>query len=396
MCSKAIAAINILSLHPHDDARVFGRHARSLAEVSELVRIIAPGAPPGTRDGVEFISVPAARNRFETFGVSLLRLLRAHLENPAPIVCITDAALLPLFPVLAALGYRLVYDVHEDYAGMMSHRDWIPRRIRRVTGVVVDRLEGWLSVPAAGILAATNPLLDKFSHSLRTAVYNVPDLSVIERGRLCKTPASRREFDVVHLGVINEARLRFLLEAFERVRARRGSLRALFIGLRPHLHPIVREYFDEGTVHVLDNVPHDEVFPLLGTCGLGVNAHPWLHPHLAVAVPVKVFEYFACGCGLVTSHLPELEGLLLDEDVERIAIVHGADAGRYGDAIADALDDPVALDRNARELQDGVLENYSWERERERLWAFFEDVDASPRFGIRDLRRLLTRARRTP
>ncbi len=387
-------SVTILTLHRSDDSRVFARQARTLAQVTGCVRLITPRGQPGYLGGVEVEVVPAPGSRAENFLWTPWRLLRAALRRPTRFFFLHDAPLLYLVPLLWALGFDVVYDVHEDYANMLRHRDWIPPPLRAPAGVLARYYEKTCARLARAVVTATAPLLEGFPHGEKVVLHNLPTLDLIENGARQTTPCSQREFDVVHLGSLSDRRLDFFARVVESVVVMRPGLRVLVIGLLPHQVPRLRNRFPEGLLTIVERAPHAEVPGLLGRCRIGVDIHPWLLPHLALAVPVKVFEYMACGCAVVTSHLPEFERLLEPEDLARITVVHGDDPSAYARAVVGLLQRHADLDETGRALQRRVAERYTWDRERERLVRLFRRLSETPesRRG-RWVRRLLAGGR---
>ncbi len=381
--------ITILTLHRADDARVFSRQARTLAEAGWRVRLVTPWGRSGTTDGVEVVAVPAPRSRAENFLVTPWRLMVEFLRRPTPFVYLHDAPLLILAPVMGALGFEVVYDAHEDYGNMLRHRDWIPRPLRGLAGRAAGVYERGFARAATAVVAATTPLLDPFPHREKVALYNLPTQEMIQEGARQTTPCRQREFDVVHLGSLSDVRLDFFARVVEALGSERPDLRVLVIGLLPHQVAVLRARFAVNRMTIIERAPHAEVPALLGRCKVGVDVHPWLLPHLAVAVPVKVFEYMACGCAVVTSHLPEFERLLDPEDLALVRVVCGHDPVAYAQAVAQLLADPEALDHMARTLQRRVAERYTWDCERGKLVDLFGRLAArtEPR-RARWLRRL--------
>lgn len=370
--------VTILTLHRADDARVFARQARTLAVAGWVVRLVTPRGRSGTVDGVEVVAVKAPRSRAENLLAVPWRLLWEFLRRPTRFAYLHDAPLLALAPVLRALGFDVVYDVHEDYANMLRHRDWIPPPLRAPAGFLAGTYEKSCARLARAVVTATAPLLDGFPHREKEVVYNLPTRDLIENGARQTTPCSRREFDVVHLGSLSDPRLDFFARVVESLVGMRPGLRVLVIGLLPHQVPRLRNRFPEGLVTIIARAPHAEVPGLLGRCKVGVDIHPWLLPHLALAVPVKIFEYMACGCAVVTSHLPEFERLMAPEDLGRIAVIQGDDPTAYARAVAGLLGRPADLDETAQSLRRRLSERYTWDREREKLVELFARVSARP------------------
>lgn len=371
-------AITILTLHRADDARVFSRQARTLAEAGYRVRLVTPKGRSEMVDGVEVVAVAAPRSRAETFVSTPFRLLREFLRRPTRFVYLHDAPLLTLVPVLRALGFDPIYDAHEDYANMLRHRDWIPKPARGIAGRLAGVYERAFSLPVRAVVAATAPLLDHFPHADKVALYNLPTRDLIEAGAAQVTRVAEREYDVVHLGSLSDPRLDFFARVVEALTGMRPHVKVLVIGLLPYQAPVLRKRFPRTTATIVERAPHADVPGLLGRCKVGVDVHPWLLPHLAVAVPVKVFEYMACGCAVVTSCLPEFERLLDPADRALLRVVQGDDPAAFARTIADLLDDPAALEDTGDVLRRRLAERYTWDREREKLLDLFARVSTHP------------------
>ncbi len=371
-------SITILTLHRADDARVFARQARTLAGMAPVVRLTTPRGRSGRVDGVEVVTVREPRSRAEGFLVAPWRLLREFLRRPTRFVYLHDAPLLTLAPVLRALGFDVVYDAHEDYGNMLRHRDWIPGPLRGVAGRAAGAYERGLARSCRAVVAATAPLLDAFPHREKVSLYNLPTRDLVEAGARQTTPVAEREFDVVHLGSLSNVRLEFFMRVVQALARMRPDLRVLVIGLLPDQVPALRAGFPEDRLSIVERAPHAEVPALLGRCKVGVDVHPWLLPHLAVAVPVKIFEYMACGCAVVTSRLPEFERLLDPDDLALFRVVEGDDPVVYARTLDGLLGDREALDATARALQRRVAERYTWDRESGKLADLFARLSAQP------------------
>ena len=93
-----------------------------------------------------------------------------------------------------------------------------------------------------------------------------------------------------------------------------------------------------GGCEVLGKVPHEQVPALLGNARVGLDVHPWLSPHLLPAFAVKVCEYMACGCAVVASAMPVLDGLLARSGLEPSSMIRieGGEPEDYARAVGPA------------------------------------------------------------
>lgn len=365
--------VNVLSTgHVATDHRLFDKEGRSLADAGVAVRIFADHPARERCNGVELVPIDRGSGRMTRFLVAPWRAFRAARKHPAPIVHIHDAELLQICPLLKLCGQPIiVYDVHEDFGNLMLRRDWIPKPIRMMARGMLIAAEHVLAASVDGIVSVTQSLADKFSRHPRLALYNLPSRAFIARAGEAAAPPSQRPIDVMHLGVLTNERMEFLAAALDGLLQLRPAASFRIVGPLPHQVEWLRSRFAEANADIRGKVPYDEVPGMVRACKMGVNVHPILYPHLKVAVPVKVLEYMACGCGVVTSWLPELDALLADETKADLTILRDTGPEAYGNALADWISDADRLDEASARLMVAARERYSWESQAAKLPAFY-------------------------
>jgi glycosyltransferase involved in cell wall biosynthesis len=358
----------------HDalDHRIFDKQARTLAEHFP-VRVVAWHSHDETRQGVRITALGPYHTRLDRF---LRRPLTGVLaaRGPGPrVVILHDAELLVWAPLARALGWRVIYDAHEDFTQLMLRRTWIPRLLR----TAVSRLgvvEKQLSASCDGVLGATAALVENFDHPRRLAVHNLPTLEFLAAASVTSLPMAEREFDVVHLGTLSDERLDFLIAVLRELLAVRPQSTALVLGLTGLQARRVLAELPAKSVTGIGMVPYARIPRFLGACRIGLDVHPILYPHLRVAVPVKVFEYMANGAAVVTSYLPELHRLLGPEGVRQVVTVTEGNHAAYAVELARLLDDPERLSSTQAALSKLVRERWNWGAEEEGLVRFVSSI----------------------
>lgn len=376
MATDGPLTINVLSSgHFATDHRLFDKEGRSLVSAGFRVRIFAKHGEREHRDGVELIPIDPGKGRLTRFLVMPWRLFRAARREPAPIVHIHDAELLQICPLLKLCGQRvIVYDVHEDFGNLMLRREWIPGPIRALVRSILVGAEHVLIWWVDGIVSVTKTLVEKFPRHPRIALYNLPSRAFILAAGEGAAPPSQRPVDLIHVGVLSDERMAFLTAVLERLLADRPQTTFRIVGPMPRQVAWLRERFSGGGADIRGKVPYAEVSGLMRECKLGVNVHPILYPHLLGAVPVKVLEYMACGCGVVTSWLPELDALLTGETKAHMTVLRDEPPEAYASALASWLDDSARLDAAGDALRAGVRDRYHWESEAKKLPDFYRDL----------------------
>lgn len=372
----------VSSGHTALDQRVFYKEAVSLAGAFPRVRVVAAHGRDETCEGVHITALPVMRFRMARFLAQPIRCFRAARGAGARVIILHDAELVFWAPLVRALtGWKLIYDVHEDFPQLLRRRRWIPGPLRDAVGWGVDWLEQRASRACVAVTGATQTLVEHFPHEQRAALYNLPVRAFVDEARAMARPHEAREYDVVHVGTLSEARLDFLCAVLDAMLDHRPSATALVVGVRPEQHELLTARYPDARVHVLEKVEYARIAAYLGNARVGLNIHPVLHPHLACAVPVKVFEYLAAGCPVVTSHLPELARLLGDAGDDVVTTLRSDDPAAYAAALEGLLADPARSARRGAAAMRLVRERWNWESEAEKLIALVRAVIGRPAAG---------------
>jgi glycosyltransferase involved in cell wall biosynthesis len=362
----------VSSGHRALDHRIFDKEARTLAKHFR-VRVVAWHPRDETRQGVQITALAPYHSRIDRFLRRPLTCYRAARGEGPRVVILHDAELLVWAPVARALGWRVIYDAHEDFSQLMLRRKWMPGALRPVVGRL-GVVEKQLSAACAGVMGATQALVENFDHPRRLAVHNLPTREFLATARATALPMAEREFDVVHLGTLSDERLDFLIGVLHETLALRPSATALVLGLTGSQARRLRAEFSTASVTLIGKVSYARIPRFLGTCRIGLDVHPILYPHLRCAVPVKVFEYMANGAAVVTSYLPELHRLLGPEGARHVVTVTEPQPAAYARALTDLLEDPARLAETQAALLGLVDERWNWSAEEEGLVRFVSEI----------------------
>lgn len=366
----------VTSGHEVNDSRVYGREARSMRALGADVTVVGK-LERGSADEVRTLLVPRPSSRAFRFLLQPWRCLwRARAERP-DVIHFHDAEMLATLP-LARLWWpkaRFVYDVHEDFANLMLIRDWLPGALKPFVRFVTKNLEEGLARLAHGVVGVTPPLAAKF-HGVKSAVvYNFVPGEFFQRAARAGKPPAEREFDLVHLGTLSARRAAFLAETLVEFHRLRPGARSMVFGASPDILELLRLRVPAGC-SLLGRVAYSEIPAYLGNGKIGLDVHPWIGPHLEVAVPVKVCEYMASGCGVVSSSMPILDRILRDAgpDAAAATIIQGGTPADYALAAARTLE---AIDRGENPgatLQRLAQRHMNWDTESRKLALFYLDL----------------------
>jgi glycosyltransferase involved in cell wall biosynthesis len=362
---EAVSVLIITSGHEATDPRIYAKQAHSLQRFGAMVTVVGK-LEYSTPGEVEVLVVPKLRSRLTRFLWQPWRCLWAVRWQHADIIHFHDAEMLLTLPV-AKLWWRrskFVYDVHEDFAALMLIRDWLPAWLRPTVRVFLNTTEKGLAWLADAIIGVTPPLADHFPHKHKIVAYNYVARAFFDKARQASRAPQQREFDLIHLGTLNPKRAIFLADILQELYKLRPCSRALIIGMSADMQALLKTRIPSNC-ELLGKIPYTEIPRLLGNAKVGLDVHPWLSPHLEVALPVKVCEYMAAGCAVVSSAMPVLNQLLAEAgaDPRAITLIQGGKPRDYAEAVVSLIE---AIETGADPggtLHALAREHMTWEKE---------------------------------
>ena len=370
----------VAPVHIAGDVRVFYKEARSLAEVGHEVTLFA--RDDGTDTGsIRLKPTRAWSSRILRF-LALPMLMVRVIATPAQVYHLHNPDTLPLVFALRALGRKVIYDTHENFAQRLLARRWLPRLLRPPVAFAVGALERLAAKVANGVLVTQETLAQS-----------------MPRARLLGNPP-----------LVDEA---LIASARERANLADGPLRLIYIGdLSSPRQPermidlaaalIARDcparLTIAGRLEAEDQLEHWKLRPgwefseYLGLLSRHdayirvVEADLGLHWLPAVvdlpdAYPNKVYEYLMLGTPVVASDFLSLRRVVQEqagiqvpadaavEEVAEAIIKLYADGGRERLA---------ALGRNGALF---VRERCNWHLEREKLFSLYDQLNTPDQPG---------------
>lgn len=295
--------------HSELKSRSFHRICLPLAERGARVTYISP-ARAACVDRVHFVSIPKRASRVRRF-ISHWTVLRELLRAQAEIYHFQDPELLPLaFALKLFFKKRVIYDAYEDFPSMARGSSSIPKPLRAVAANVVAFTERLAAEIFDGIITAdpfTLRRLAKNGSSRKLVFSNFPNLALFPPPQ-----HSAKPFDLVYRGGLSDRAGTYdLLHALHLLKSRSRSLRLLLIGYFDNAaaEAILRERIERlglaTNVEISGRIPHEDMAAALAQARIGICPLR-ATPKFSLNIPVKVFEYWACGLPVVASDLPPI------------------------------------------------------------------------------------------
>jgi len=361
---------HLTSAHPRADTRVFVKMCCRLARNGyNVTLVVADGLGPEFKNGVAVVDVGEPRSRLARMTETTISILDVALSLDADLYHLHDPELIPIGLRLRRHRKKVVFDSHEDVPKQLLGKPYLGPVSSRVASACISVFERFACAKFDGIVAATPTIRDKFLEvNARTVdVNNFPlstDIYQLGTGDI-------KPNEVCYIGSISKIRgIREIVRALEYVQVPvRLNLGGRFADAV--LEDEVKAYPQWERVNQLGFLDREGVRSTLARSVAGLVT---LHPasNYIDSLPVKMFEYMAAGIPVIASNFP------LWRD-----IVETSDCGVCVDPmapreIARAIDlltgDHLLARRLGENGRRAAANRYNWEREEEKLLAFYKMV----------------------
>jgi glycosyltransferase involved in cell wall biosynthesis len=199
--------------------------------------------------------------------------------------------------------------------------------------------------------------LARSGNSRKLVFYNFPNLVFFPAPVL-----HAKAFDVVYRGGLSERAGTFvLLEAMQLLAGRQAPPRLLLLGYfddraaEAALRARIRALGLESQIEIRGRMDHAEMAAALDEARIGVCPLQAV-PKFLLNIPVKVFEYWACGLPVIASDLPPIRPFMRNS---RAGILHAPEnAAELAESIAWLLDHPGQAQRMGARGRELVVQRF--------------------------------------
>ena len=167
---------HVTSVHPMYDGRIFEKECTSLALMGHKVYIVGIGNND-RKNNVEFVSAGTKRyGRLHRIFVSDKQVIKKAIELNCDIYHLHDPELLSYVGKLKKLGYKVVFDSHEDVPRQIYSKNWVPFFLRGILSKVYEKREKRICKKLDNIVVATSKIGEAFAeYNLSTVtIHNYP------------------------------------------------------------------------------------------------------------------------------------------------------------------------------------------------------------------------------
>ena len=353
---------HITIVHPRYDIRIFHKECKSLSLEYKVSLIVADELADEVIDGVAIYSVGKPRSRQHRF-LGFAKIVLAKLQQLQPqLVHLHDPELLMLVPRLRQMGFKIVYDAHEDLPKQILSKHWIPSLVRPLLSKLAGMVERNSIRKLDCVIAATPQIESNFANcKLHTTIYNYPILDSSSYTNM--TAWSDKDDAIAYVGSISTTRgITTLVDSLaiskcELKLAGKFSENSLQEKLQTSVGWQYVSYYG-----VLAHSKVDTEVLQKSKVGI-VTVYPT--PSYVESLPIKLFEYMLSGIPVIASNFPMWSDIV--EKYQCGILVDPQDAEAIAQATTYLLDNQEIALQMGQNGHRAVLEHFSWKVEARKL-----------------------------
>ncbi|WLR52859.1 glycosyltransferase family 4 protein [Bacillus tianshenii] len=361
------------SVHPIFDVRIFHKEVKSLLKNGYEVSYIIQHEKDENIDGVRVIALPRPKDRLNRITKLTWKCYRMAIKEDADVYHFHDPELIPIGILLRLKGKKVIYDIHENVAGQILNKKWLP--FRKLVSFLYRMFELTVCHLFYIILAedSYNKLYKNFHKKI--TVKNFPDINLFP---IPKKPFSKDY--IVYLGSVSEVRGIFIiLEALAILKERNIHIQFKCIGnyTEECFKKIEQQCERLGIQELVQfygrlNAP--DAYKIVEGAKLGLAVLKPI-PNYMESYPTKIFEYMALKVPVITSNFP-LYKKVINESRAGMT-VEPNNVTEVASAIEQIVLNPQEAIQMGENGRNSVEEKYNWELESSKLIDLYKKIETT-------------------
>lgn len=361
---------HLTSVHPRYDTRIFHKMCASLAGQGDKVTlIVADGKGDEVKNGINILDVGASKGRFDRICNAPRRVFAKAAALKADLYHLHDPELIPIGLKLKQMGYRVVFDSHEDVPKQMLSKPYLNKLSLWLVAKTFAAYERWAYAKLDGVIAATPAICEKIL-AINPYTVDINNFPLLHEFKHQASWAEKRA-EVCYVGGISSIRgIKEVCAAMGKVTT---SVRLNLAGKfsEPEVKKSVNAMPGWQRVIELGFLDRNGVQKVLRRSMAGlVTLHPQIN--YLVSLPVKMFEYIGSGIPVIASDFPLWREIISKNDCG--LLVNPLDASAIAKAIDYMVLNPKEAERMGRNGRKAVETRYNWNQEEKKLLKFYEKI----------------------
>lgn len=373
----------VTTRHGAQDDRIYYKEALSLAKRMDVI-MIAPddGEKLNWNSAVTYRPIPRRRSPIGRLRSIMEAVSAIRRENPE--FChLHDLDLTLAIPVIRFFTEtKIVYDSHEAFPEQILMTPCVPKYLRPISAKIVDILEKWLVHFAHHVITADEPTCSSFQKSRipSTTVFNYPVLAIFDTDNVKLQQEIARyssRFPIIYQGTVSADRGLFhMIDALAVIRKSEPRILLRIVGLSDKALTTealarAKEIGVSDLIDVVGWVPHLQVAYSMKSSLIGLVSWQPEEKHKR-NIPIKIFEYMACGLPIIAADLPSIRYYL--GKVEVGVLYDSTCPDELARCVLELLADQGRRNSMSKNSFKAVQERWNWSEMEKVLFQVYETI----------------------
>ena len=359
--------IHISSAHTRSDQRIFFKQILSLRKNGyKVIFIVADGKGNSRKKNLEIYDVGCPKNRLNRIIVTCNKIYNLAKNLKGDIYHIHDPELIRIGLKLIKLREKVIFDSHEDVESQILSKYYLSRPFQIIISKIYRFYENIALSKFTGIIAAT-PYIKKKLSIINKNIIDICNYPKVDEFK--KREINKHNNKICYVGSISKKR-----GIFEIVKSLEYNKGKIFLNLAGKFSPncLLNELKKEAGwkyVNYYGFVNRKKTNKIFNQSNLGVVT---LHPTAAYihSLPVKMFEYMACGLPVLASNFSLFKKIINQENC-------GKTVDPYNPEKIAMVSKLMLNDKKKKYQKNGinaVKKKYNWKFEEKKLINFYRQI----------------------
>lgn len=364
---------HITSVHKSNDVRILLKECSSLAANNYNVSLVVANAKSEMINNVKIIGVKSIVNsRIARIIKTVYNVYITAKNQKADIYHLHDPELLCIALFLKNKNNYVIFDAHEDLPRQILTKYWIPSFFRKAISILAEYFENFIVKRIDGVITATPFIRERFK-KINNNTVDINNYPILKELNLDLNISNSIDNNIVYVGGIT--RERGIIELVKSLSYCNSDTKLNLAGeFSPeNLKDEVSAIEGWNKVNYYGFVNRTDIKKILSDSKIGIVT---LYPTLNYldSVPIKMFEYMACGLPIIVSNFPYWIELLKEENCA--VFVNPVNEKEIAKAIDNLLSNKKLAEQMGQNGRRAVEEKYNWEKEEIKLVKFYKEISA--------------------